>query len=213
MRFQGSSWAGKLAATGTKTNNSPEALAAKLQIRRAVLDAVRAPVLDCFAGAGEMWRGVWKGAPAYTGIDLEYYADERLMFVADCHRVLRNIDLARFGVFDIDAWGSPWEAAYIISARRRVKPGERIGFAITEGSGMGLRLGNLSMALCLLTGLAPKMSGANRLQEEITERAVAGLARRMNCKVVKRWQAGKTKGSPMLYLGLVFEGLNARVAA
>lgn len=207
MPLRASSWAAKLAATGTKTNNSPEALVAKLQLRRNVLEQVRAPVLDCFAGAGEMWRGVWKNAPSYIGIDAQYYPDERLMFVADTHRVLRNIDLAPFGVFDLDAWGSPWEAAYIISARRRVKAGERLGFAITEGSGMGLRLGNLSMALSLLTGLAPKISGANRLQIDITDRAVAGLARRMNCKLLKRWEAGKSKGSPMLYLGLVFEGL------
>jgi hypothetical protein len=49
--------------------------------------------------------------------------DTRPAFVAAKRRVLRCIDLCRFGVFDLDAYGLPREAALIIAGRRTARPG------------------------------------------------------------------------------------------
>jgi hypothetical protein len=105
-----------------KVDNHPRAAGDKARLRELVLAAVGAPVFDAFAGSGEMFRRVWYKAPAYVGCDLRWFPDDpRPAFVADNRRVLRCLDLARLGVFDLDAYGSPCEQA-IIAARRSVKP-------------------------------------------------------------------------------------------
>lgn len=142
----------------------------------------------------------------YVGCDLRWFQDERLAFVADNRRVLRSLDLRQFSVFDLDAYGSPWEQALIIAARRPVAPGERLGLVLTEGSGLKLRQGALPRALQIVAGLDHRVAGAARLQEDIINRAIAGLAARMNCEVARRWQAGKRSGSAVQYIGLVLEG-------
>lgn len=45
----------------------------KALIRRNVLDAVKAPAFDAFAGSGEMYRRVWCDAPGYVGCDLRWF--------------------------------------------------------------------------------------------------------------------------------------------
>ncbi len=111
-----------------KVDNHATAGRAKAQLRHNVLDEIgagHAKVFDAFAGDGAMWRAVWRQAGAYVGCDATWYRDERQVFVADNRRVLRAIDLAPFNVFDLDAYGSPWEQAMIIAARRPVRAGAR----------------------------------------------------------------------------------------
>jgi len=122
------------AANIQKVDNHHRSAGDKALVRRNVLEQVKAPVFDAFAGSGEMFRRVWHEAPAYCGCDLRWFQDDpRLAFVADNRRVLRCIDLEPFGIFDRDSWGSPWEQAAIIAARRLVKPGERVA-AFLEGA-------------------------------------------------------------------------------
>ena len=92
-----------------KTNNNPAARAAKIEIRRQVLAAIgagNAAVFDAFAGEGELYREVWAAAASYVGCDLEWYRDERLVYVADNRRVMRAIDLVAFNLFDFDSAGA-----------------------------------------------------------------------------------------------------------
>ena len=193
-----------------KTDNAERSTGTKRRIRQSVLDVVGADsarVFDAFAGAGSMYRAVWGQASEYLGCDTRYFRDKRPAFVCDNTRVMRAIDLARFNVFDLDAYGSPWQQALILAARRPVAPGEKIGLVITEGSGMKLKLGGMPLALAEIAGFKGKIAGAARLQDNVLDRAIAGLTKKMACTVVKRWQAKGKTGTSMRYVGLVLSGL------
>jgi hypothetical protein len=199
-----------------KTNNNARALPAKLQIREHVLAAAggtEAVVFDAFAGAGELYRGVWHKAGRYVGCDLDWYRDERLVYVADSRRVMRAIDLEAFNVFDFDAWGSPWEHVVILCARRSVKPGERLGLVLTEGTRLKLKFGGLPDALAGLIGFRRSSGlaglGRARAYAGILDQAIATAAARLHCTVLNRWEAHGKMGSQMSYIGLVLEGIGA----
>lgn len=196
------------AGSVTKTDNNPRAHKAKIAIRQSVLTAIAKPIVfDAFAGSGEMYSAVWKDAAAYTGCDQKPQKDSRLMFCADNRRVMRAIDLAAFNVFDFDSYGSPWEQAIILAARRPVKAGEAIGLVLTEGVGLFYRNNGIPIAVSILTGLPTRgMAGVGRNQDMIINKAIAGLARRMSCEVIKRWQAEGKTGAVMRYIGLVLRG-------
>jgi hypothetical protein len=92
--------------------NTRTAKGAKAEIRQHVLDAIgagEASVFDAYGGAGELYRAVWHKAARYVGCDMTWFRDKRTMFVADNRRVMRAIDLGQFNVFDLDAFGSPYE--------------------------------------------------------------------------------------------------------
>ena len=193
----------------SKTNNNVNAHKAKVQIRRNVMAAIGiVSVFDAFAGDGGMWRGVWCEARRYVGCDLEWYRDARLAYVADNRRVLRAIDLREFNVIDLDAYGSPWEQALIVADRRPVAPGEKIGILLTEGSGLKLKMGGFPGALRMLAGIRSGAvgGGTGASRAELNDRAIAGLAKRMNCTVLHRWEAHGKTGTCMAYIGLVMQG-------
>jgi hypothetical protein len=196
------------ARLSAKTDNNPAALKAKIDIRRRILEAIGRPaaVFDAFAGAGEMHRAVWKHADRYVGCDLKWQRDGREMFCADNRRVMRAIELKRFNVFDLDAYGSPWEQAIIIADRRGVEAGELIGIALTEGAGLSYKANVIPHAIGALTGLKPGIVGVGRSQDNVIDRAIRGLAARMRCKVERRWQAAGRTGASMRYIGLLLRG-------
>lgn len=196
---------------GGKVNNHPAAAKAKAELRNLVLDEIGgdgATVFDAFAGAGLMYQQVWHRAASYVGCDLVWYRDQRRAFVADNRRVLRAIDLASFNIFDLDAYGSPWEQALIVADRRPVQPGERIGILLTEGSSLNMKLGGMAAGLRILAGMKAGVAGASRQQDAIIDRAIGGLCSRMRARVVRRWQANGKTGSNMKYIGLVMEGVS-----
>jgi hypothetical protein len=188
-----------------KTDNTFAATPAKVEIRRNVLDAVGAParVFDAFAGPGELYSLVWSQAAAYTGCDVRWFNDHRRMFVGDNRRVLRAIDLAAFNVFDLDAYGSPWEQAIIIAARRPLH-GERLGLVLTDGLEMQFKMNGVPAAVSLLTGLRPDVQvGLGRRPEAVLDRCIAGLAERFGARVTKQWRASNRRTAS--YVGLVLE--------
>lgn len=193
-----------------KRHNHPAARDAKVTIRRSVLveiGAEAARVFDAYAGAGEMFHAVWRAAADYVGCDKTWFQDERRLYVADNLRVLRAVDLGRFTIFDLDAFGSPWEAAIIIAARRRVEPGERVGIVLTDGSGLKIRQGGIPKGLAELSGLRGKPAGLTRWQDDVTDMAIASLCRRMQAQVIRRSDAVGTTGARVRYIGLVIEGV------
>lgn len=192
-----------------KSDNHPKSRRLKREVRQKILDEIgadHAVVFDAFAGAGEMYRAVWCAAAKYVGCDTTWYRDGRTLYVADNRRVLRAIDLGLFNIFDLDAYGAPWEQALIVADRRRLEPGERVGLVLTEGSGLNLKLGGVPLALREVAGIIKIPAGASRRHDEIIDRAIAGLCRRMNAVISKRWQGLGKSGAAVRYIGLVIEG-------
>jgi hypothetical protein len=192
-----------------KVDNGAKGKRAKIQIRSNVLDAIGGPahVFDAFAGSGTFYREIWHRAASYTGCDLRYFPDDRRAFVADNRRVLRAIDLTPFNVFDLDAYGSPWAQAVIIAARRKVAPGETIGFVFTE-AGLLYRNNAIPIAVTEMIGLRSSVvPDIYRRRHEVASAIFAELARRMDCVIVRRWQAENAKGSSVAYFGLVVRGI------
>lgn len=195
---------------GIKSNNHPQAAAQKIAHRRLLLQNIPgARVFDAFAGSGKMHREVWHQASHYVGCDLKWYRDNRSAFVAKNQRVLRCIDLQDFNIFDLDAYGAPWEQATIVAARRKLAPGERIGLALTDGSGLNLKMGTCSKALAALCRLPNnKIPGLNNVHAVLTERAVNELAARMNGKVVEKWEYVRPSVNMMRYTAIVIEAMS-----
>lgn len=197
-----------------KTDNHPRSEKDKAEIRRLVIQEIgEARVFEAFAGAGRMFGKVYKDhAAKYVGCDLRLIHDDRLAFVADNRRVLRSIDLSAFNVFDLDAYGSPWEQALIIAARRNVAKGERIGVIITEGSGLFILQGGIPTAMRAIAGIKGKIGGGHKEQDQLKERALQGMARAMKCAIIRRWEARGHTGAKMLYSGVILEGKGPKAA-
>lgn len=190
------------------TDNHPIARAAKVEVRRNVMAEIgEAHVFEAFAGAGVMYDDVWRDAASYVGCDKRWFRNGRKVYVADNRRVLRAIDLQPYNIFDLDAYGAPWEQAIIIAARRGVKKGERIGFAITEGGGLGHNVNRISTATAEIAGIHRDGQVGMRCNvDTLIDRCIAGLAKRMNAKIERKWQAVRKSAAKMHYIGLVLRG-------
>jgi hypothetical protein len=196
--------------------NNPAALAAKVEIRSNVLNAIgadKARVFDAFAGEGQLYSRVWSKAQRYVGCDLKWYRDGRELYVGDSRNVMRAIDLAPFNVFDFDSHGSPWEHVLILCARRLVTAGEQIGVTFTEGSRVDIQYGHFSAALAQLIGVQGKAKATGMARDkgyhQLLDRVVTATARRLNCSILYHWQARPPgRGTRLVnYVGLVLEGL------
>lgn len=194
-----------------KVENAHAGWKAKVEIRRRVLEALtpeKAVVFDAFAGPGLMYSEVWKHAARYVGCDEKWHRDDRCCYVADNRRVMRCTDLTPFTCFDLDAYGSPWEQALILAARRPVKPGERVGLVITEGTSLYTRFSQVPYAMREAAGLLPAISlGAGRMHDDLIARALRGIVRRMHGTIVKEWRAMGVSGAQMRYLGVIVEAV------
>ncbi len=197
-------FAASLAAAGKKNNNE-SALPWKIELRKKLITAMgpdNCNVFDAFAGSGEMFKGVWHQAKSYAGCDLQFYRDEREMFCCDNKRVLRAVNLNRFNLFDLDAYGMPWEQAMIVAANRPVMAGEKIGFCFTDGGVQAARLNTGSNAFTQLTGYSFQ-AGMSNDYERMHKIAVHRLGERMGCTVERHWLlAGK--GKRMFYSTVIY---------
>lgn len=167
----------------------------------------RPAVFDAFAGSGRMHQRVYRTAAHYVGCDLVWYRDmARMAFVADNRRVLRAIDLHEFNLFDFDAYGSPWEQCLILANRRKVRSGEKVGLVLTDGSALNMKLSGMPLALRAIARFESVPAGANQLRDDVFDRALVGLADRMMCRIIRRWQADGHSGAQVRYTGLVLVG-------
>jgi len=206
----------------TKTHNSPGALNAKVELRRNVIRELReagqrVDVLDAFCGpVGEMYRHAWHDADSYVGIDEAYvFPDPRRRFVGNNLRIMRNIDLSGFNVFDFDAFGSPWDQMVLLAHLRAWKPGELGAVIFTDGSDNKMRFGDLPHSISWLLNMPhdakfpPKASTG----PVIREHAQAAWLRVAKVRVRRAWSAmaggkqRKTAGNfVMTYTSLLIEG-------
>lgn len=136
---------------GVKTNNAKTS--AKREIRMRALESISSPaVLEVFCGAGEMYESVWENANTYLGIDKVKFFDKRNTICGDAVKAVSTIDLSGYNVFDIDAYGSPYEVLDIVTRRMDKALGEYY-FVITDGVSMDLRLGRICAGLRAMTGI------------------------------------------------------------
>ncbi len=94
-----------------KRDNAPANTRAKIALRNTVRSALGGPascrVFDAFAGEGHMHREVWSACADYVGCDRRFFLHGPYAYAADNRLVLRTLDLQRFNLFDLDAYGSP----------------------------------------------------------------------------------------------------------
>jgi hypothetical protein len=191
-----------------RTHRQSSYLGTKIKLRQQLLKAMgaqNAHVLDLFAGAGEMHRHVWRHCAAYTGIDEEWFRDERLMYVGDNRAILRAIDLDQFNVFDLDPFGSCWEQAFILASRRKVRPGERVGLALTVGDTLKIKAGSWPLGLRAMMGIGHVPGMASR-EMDLAGQALRRMMIRMGGRPVRYWQAHSKVGSGLVYMAVVMEG-------
>jgi hypothetical protein len=183
---------------GKKTNNAK--IDAKIELRQ-LIDCKELSVLECFCGSGEMFNAVWKDAFHYEGIDIKKQDDLRITHQGDCALMLKKLNLEKFNVFDIDAYGSPYECLQIIVEKiKKQEKSKKYHFFITDGIEIDLRMGKIENFFGLLAGLnAKKLNNAHLLHDYFIEKIIKNLcldmgAELMNSKIAK----GKT-GSGMRY--------------
>ncbi len=189
-------------------------LSAKAMIRQWVADRIDSPaVLECFAGDGAL-TAAWESTGAsVVGIDAKPWKQglpER--YVADVHRAMASLDLARFNVFDVDAWGSPFPVIEQIGRRRRWSPGERGAVVWTDGSTVHTMKRGRSSGL--KKNLAPSVLAASYGTVADDARVLNTAAAIANIKVMDVQildtrvvhYRGAGSGLFMIYGAAVFEG-------
>lgn len=169
-------------------NSTGAATATKKRLRKRALawiGAKDARVFEAFAGSGAMWRAVWRDAAECIGSDVRpVYDPARALYVENCQRVMRAIDMSRFNIVDLDAFGSPWPAAFVLSARRTLAPGERFVLITTDGGRINAKLASrIEGVMAHLADIDPKAAGASMSFPAITKGAADGVAQRMGGKV------------------------------
>jgi hypothetical protein len=103
-------------------------------------DSPEISVLDAFSGDGATWNQVRAARPGVTfdilPIDVRPETDQ-VHLVGDNLRFLAGLDLRRFDVIDLDAWGYPVEQLRIILSKP-VKPGVVLYVTLIEAGGGAL---------------------------------------------------------------------------
>jgi hypothetical protein len=156
-----------------------------------------------------MYRGVWQeGAAEYAGCDERpWHRDDPPRFVADNTRLMRAIDLGRWNVFDFDAYGSPWDQALILAARRQWQEGERGALVLTDGSAFALGYTHIPPGLRELAGLKTKDGPSTKSHVgDLMDMARIGWAKRSHVAILKMWKAELRTGAGMVYSAMIFEG-------
>lgn len=202
--------------SATKQQHGKDAHAAKKEIRLQALAAVPNPtVFDAFCGDGGMFRAAWYRATKYVGCDLRFWppqqADTRRRFVADNMRVMRAIDLQEYNIFDLDAYGSPWEHMLVLASRRKWAPKEVGAVILTDGTNLKMRFGQLPAAIQQLLAADSNAIGACSANAEIAQAmALRAWAALSGVDISKMWTAegrGSGKGgSKMVYTAIVVVG-------
>lgn len=183
---------------GKKTNNAK--IDAKIKLRQ-VIDCKESSVLECFCGKGEMFKAVWKDAHYYEGIDIEAQNDNRIVHQGDCALILKKINIEKFDVFDIDAYGSPYECLQIIVQKiKKIKKSKMYHFFITDGIEIDLRMGKIENFFGLLAGLKfKKLNNAHLLHDYFINKIIKNLCVDMGAELINSKIAKGKTGSGMRY--------------
>ena len=186
---------------GAKTDNAQ--ISAKEEIRKKILSKIENPcVLEVFCGAGEMYQKVWANAEKYTGIDKRKFFDERNTICGDAEKAIRVVDLEQYNIFDIDAYGSPYNIlSYIILNRRFT---DQVAFVLTDGSAMDLRLGRVSKGLRELSGIKNHvLKKASNIHDELILKVIENIEKITRKKATNFMIAKGRTGAAMRYYAFI----------
>ena len=187
---------------GVKTNNAKTN--AKTEIRLSVLSEIENPkVLEVFCGAGEMYKNVWHNSEKYTGIDKVKYFDERHTICGDAEKAVRLVDVNDYNVFDVDAYGSPYEILDFIVKKIDLNY-KKIGFVVTDGVNMDLKLGRVCKGLRHFIGYDFHIAKrANVLHDDFIKIVIDKIAEHLKGKIECLLIAQGVTGSSMRYYSFI----------
>ena len=84
-------------------------LSDKVSLRAGHLPSGEVRVLDCFGGNGRIWRGVQKVTGRKIKVLPVDYRDIGFHLPGDNRGYLPSLDLSRFNIIDLDAYGVPYD--------------------------------------------------------------------------------------------------------
>lgn len=183
---------------GVKTNNAKTDV--KQKMRQSALDSIDGErnTLEVFCGAGKMYTLVWHKSDTYTGIDKVKFFDSRHTICGDARKALRLVDISKFNIFDIDAYGSPYETLRDILPL--VGDHSKIAFVLTDGTNMDLKLGRISKGMRFFTGIDFHIAKrAHVLHDEFINDVIDKTAQMLNGAVENKRIAKGVTGSAMRY--------------
>ena len=187
---------------GVKTNNAKTN--AKKELRQSVFSEIsNQKVIEVFCGSGEMYHAVWKDAEKYTGIDKVKFFDERHTICGDAEKAIRLININDYNIFDIDAYGSPYEILnYIID--KIDDSNRKIGFVITDGINMDLKLGRVCLGLRRFVDYDHHIAKrAHILHDEFINIVIDNIKNRLKGCISNFKIAHGNKGSNMRYYSFI----------
>jgi hypothetical protein len=184
----------------------------KIEIRAWLIDALGCPsVLDCFAGAGDVWSAIYKPLP-YVGIEekpMPYRLDRNVIY-SDSRRILRNVqfDLSRFSLFDLDAYCSCFEHLWILCDRLRNIQTQKplIGIALTQ-SLIFKRHNNIPPQVLHLAECSKHIGGKFRVEhiQNVYEQAATKCFEHSRYRVKERMSFDCGGSMGMVYYGYLLE--------
>lgn len=177
---------------------------AKIEIRKTILAQIPEPsVLDCFAGEGKVWRACYQGLP-YVGLDKKASSDDRKVLNIDNIKYLRSADLSRFNVFDLDAYGTPWQQFLIVLNRRSFTAGESVAIFLTDGLSILARMGELPHGMKKYVGIPEnvRVPCLSRHMDYIRALLVVNAVREVGVTIEKALITQNNRGN-MSYMGLL----------
>jgi hypothetical protein len=119
---------------------------------------------------------------------------------------LQKVDCSLFNIFDIDAYGSPYDVLEFIVENIADKKFTRLAFCVTDGVQMDLRMGNITRAMAALSGINfKKVNRAHLIHDAIIKRIIDNIANQLSCHVVDSHIAIGNTGSGMRYYSFVVE--------
>jgi tRNA G26 N,N-dimethylase Trm1 len=150
-----------------------------------------------------MYKNVWHNSEKYTGIDKVKYFDERHTICGDAEKAVRLIDVNDYNIFDIDAYGSPYEILdYIVD--KIDTSNKKIAFVITDGIDMDLRLGRVCTGLRKFIGYDFHIAKrAHVLHDDFIKIVIDKIKDKLKGSVCLFLIAQGTKGSSMRYYSFV----------
>jgi Leucine-rich repeat (LRR) protein len=99
-----------------KTNNDPNYLTLKIELRLLALpDKKDIYILDAFGGMGTLWEEVKKRTDKNVkvlSIDKNKYS--KINLIGDNLKFVKGLDLSKYDIIDLDAWGSPFKLLKIV---------------------------------------------------------------------------------------------------
>lgn len=137
-----------------KTNNS--FLYDKVALRICFLpDNPEITVLDCYHGTGAIWKNVQRNTDKRIkvhGIDIQDYGGDDVALIGDNLKIFDSLDLSRYDVIDLDAYGIP--AKQFLAVWPRMRPGTVLFYTFIQnmlGQLGGTMLGQLGYTPAMLT--------------------------------------------------------------